>query len=289
MKIDKYKTRFFSLLESEMGNVKPLITESIEENQTSIEDILVDEYDFEKVAQAQKGGDFNIEVQYDKKFGKNKLSFLIIYNQEDAAVSPDSIVMIIFFGEEGKGSAKKITADIVGGTSNFVIIKSDNIKTEGKDIIEKAINFAQEGVEEDAEGTDMKEEVEKMMSSLGFKTNTTSTGFRFDKTINDGKRYSVFANFLEGLVSLIPVVIDDVAKDDPVLYGINLPVVVGVINIKKGMPIKSQPVTLTIEDERLKNDSSKIVSAIRDLQKFAEGYKGKAELEKELTNTERLR
>jgi hypothetical protein len=285
MKIDKYKTRFFSLLESEMGNVKPLINESIDERKNSANSVLVDELGFEKVDEEVKDG--STHIQFDRKIGDNDLSVLVMI-QPDEDTMAEVIAVTIFMKKDG-GSSEKITSKITGGQSNFVTIPANEFKTEGKELIEQAISFAEEGVEEGDEGTQAKEEVEKMMSSLGFKTNTTSTGFRFDKTINDGKRYSVFANFLEGLVSLIPVVIDDVAKDDPVLYGINLPVVVGVINIKKGMPIKSQPVTLTIEDERLKNDSSKIVSAIRDLQKFAEGYKGKAELEKELTNTERLR
>lgn len=291
MNINKYKNRFFSLLESEMGNVKPLIKESIEENQSAIEDILVDEYDFEKVGQAQKGGDFNIEVQYDKKIGKNKLSFLIIFNQEDATISPNSIVVTIFLEEEGKGGSRKITSDVVGGSNNYVIINSDDIKTEGKDIIKRAIDMATKSVtgeKTDEEGTTLNV-FDSMMRSIGL-TPMGSTGdtTKYSKKLNDEKSFLVVIKDDGSKFIIKPVVFDHAAQEDPILYGNEIPVIVGTMNIEK-KDFKGKVLGIDVPYDDVKTDESSIKEKLRKQEQIANDYKGKMSLEKELTSTERLR
>jgi hypothetical protein len=291
MSINKYKNRFFSLLESELGNVKPLITESIEENQNVIEDILVDEYGFEKVGQAQKGGDFNIQAQYDKKFGNNELSFLIMFNQEDATISPNSIVMTIFLEEEGKGGSRKITSDVVGGSNNYVIINSDDIKTEGKDIIKKAIDMVTKSVpgeKTDKEGTTLNV-FDSMMRSIGL-TPMGSTGdtARYSKKLNDEKSFLVLIKDDGSKFIIKPVVFDHAAQKDPILYGNEIPVIVGTMNIEK-QDLKGKVLGIDVPYDDVETDESSIKEELKKQEKIANDYKGKMSLEKELTSTERLR
>jgi|694.fasta_scaffold147886_5 hypothetical protein len=292
MNVNKYKNRFFSLLESELGNVKPLITESIEGNQSAIEDILVDEYGFEKVGQAQKGGDFNIQAQYDKKFGNNELSFVIMFNQEDATISPNSIVMTIFLEEEGKGGSRKITSEVVGGSNTYVIINSDNIKTEGKDIIKKAVDMASKSVPgektNDEEGTSLNL-FDPIMKSLGL-TPMGSTGdtAKYSKKLNDEKSFLVLIKDDGSKFIIKPVVFDHAAQEDPILYGNEIPVIVGTMNIEK-KDLKGKVLGIDVPYDDVKTDESSIKEELRKQEKIANDYKGKMSLEKELTSTERLR
>jgi len=160
--MDKY--RFKQLLESTMGNVKPLITEN--ENKSLINNLLTSDFDFTNDGEDEV--DNFIRYRFSKKLGDKTLQILHITGDENSPFS-NVIAVAAFLDDE------KITSKISPDGGDFVDIPAGEFKTKGKEFIQKAVDYAESNSEGEDESEGEKEDgFEKQMSygDLKFEENT---------------------------------------------------------------------------------------------------------------------
>ena len=83
--IKNYKNRFFSLLESEMGNVKPLITEVSESVKNNVMNMIEKDFGFYKANEEDKEG--TKQITFKKEFGDKVLRPVAL------RVAPSNVVL----------------------------------------------------------------------------------------------------------------------------------------------------------------------------------------------------
>lgn len=295
--INKYRNRFFSLLESEMGNVKPLIVEStFSDDEKDVLETQLGGLGFDKVADEEKNG--MSQLQYDMEVtgietvssgqspkGKNpKLSVLIMSDSSDGSDDQKTIAITIFLNDE------KITSKITGGNSNYVTMPWNDFKTDGYELIKDAIEFAKSDTEEKQKVDYNKSYFDKILSGIGFgKSEETKSGFIFSKKLKDEKAFLFLIRKSNGLVVITPAIMDIEAKKDDNLFGTKIPSIVGTINVEKEMPLTSEPKNIIIPESELDKRDDEIRDLAEKGIEIAEKYKGKFLLQKDWEGEEKMR
>lgn len=282
-KISKYKNRFFSLLESEVGNVKPLITESLDENKNIVNNLLTGDFDFTNDGEENKDG--NIKTQFSKDFGDKKLSILTMLSDENSPLS-NMIAVVAFLDDE------KITSKISPDGGNYVAIPAGEFETKGKDLIQKAVDYAESNSGgEEVGGKPSFESFKSIMSSLGMELlKETEDTIKFVKGVGNNKEFLVQIRDTGDNFRITPVVFDIAASKDPNLFGIELPIMVGTINIEKDQKDNPKLLNLELPKEGTEKRMNEFTELLRKGEEIAHRYKGKDSLFKDWeSNTERLR
>jgi hypothetical protein len=279
--IKNYKNRFFSLLESEMGNVKPLITEVSESVKNNVMNMIEKDFGFYKANEEDKEG--TKQITFKKEFGDKVLGILIGLNPEGEPLS-NVIIVIPFLKKEG-GVFEKITSEVTGTDEKFIGVSGDKFATEGKDIINKIIEYveSESGGEESTESADYTEMIKDLMKKTGFQESKTDDGsMLFVKRIDQGKSFLIKIKEEGSMVKIFPLVFDHEAHKDPVFYGKELPVRVGTINIETDQTDNPKVLSLDIDKGDISGSESKITQTIETGERLAQEYKGKFDAMKSL-------
>ena len=279
--IKNYKDRFFSLLESEMGNVKPLITEASDSAENNITNMFEKDFGFYKANEEDKDG--TKQITFKKEFGDKVLGILIGLNPEGEALS-NLIIVIPFLKKEG-GVFTKITSEVTGTDEKFIGISEDKFTTEGKDLINKIIDYveSESGDEGDSESADYTEIIKDLIEKNGFSQVKTDDGsMLFVKKINQGKSFLIKIKEEGSMVKIFPLVFDHEAHKNPIFYGKELPVRVGTINIERNQRDNPEVLSLDIDKEDISGSESKITQAIEKGERLAKEYMSKFDAMKKL-------
>lgn len=287
--INNYKNRFFNLLESEMGNVKPLITESVDEVKSLVNRVLVDKLDMEKVTESENEG--NISTQYEKEIGDTKISVLVMMDNTDGPLK-DMIGMKIFKSTNG-GSDENITSELTGGDSSYVTILKNEFEKDATPLISKALGVDNIGGGEDDNQIGAKIDLDyfkDLLDNFGFSKSTEIQPgvYQFSKKLRDEKAFVVYIFDKGEFYSFIPVVFDIEAKKDPSLFGVEIPPVVGTLNIERGLPFTSEPESMNIKSDKLDLSKSDIMTLIKKGFEAAEKYRGKHILQRGWEDSDKL-
>lgn len=282
--IKNYKNRFFSLLESEMGNVKPLISEQVSDSERDIiVKKVVETFGFDKTNEEDVDGIKKITLK--KKIGGNKeLGILLGFNNPNTPMS-NVIVLIPFLKKEG-GVFQKATKEIFGGNEEFLSIPSKDFNNSGMAKIAKMLELIDEygyGDEDSAESADYTEMIKDLMKKTGFQESKTDDGsMLFVKGIDQGKSFLIKIKEEGSMVKIFPLVFDHEAHKDPVFYGKELPVRVGTINIETDQTDNPKVLSLDIDKGDISGSESKITQTIETGERLAQEYKGKFDAMKSL-------
>lgn len=286
--INKYRNRFFSLLESEMGNVKPLIVEQVSDSERDIiVKKVVDTFGFDKTN--EEDGDGIKKITLKKKLGGDKeLGILLGFNDPNSAMS-NVIVMIPFLKKEG-GMFKKATKEIFGGNEEFLSIPSKDFNNSGMAKIAQMLELIDEhgyGDEDSSESADYSEMIKDLMGKNGLTEIKTDDGsMLFVKSIDMGKSFLVKITEQGSMVKILPFVFDHEAHKNPIFYGKELPIRVGTINIEKDQKENPKVLSLDIDKEDISGSESKINQAIETGGRLAKEYMSKFDAMKKLEDDE---
>ena len=283
-KIKKYKNRFFSLLESEMGNVKPLIIESIDESKNIINNLLINDFDFTEDGEEEKDG--IIKNQFVKEFGDKKLSILTMLSNDDSPLS-NMIAVVVFLDDE------KITSKLTNGKS-YESIPFNEFATKGKDLIQKAVDYAQSETGSEEVGGEGKTSFKvfiDLMTSLGMElVGESEDTIKFSKKVGDNKEFLVQIKDIGDNFKITPVVFDIAAFKDPEFFGVKLPVMVGTINIEKNQKDNPTKLSLELPKDGFEKRMNEFKELLNKGEEITREYKGKDIVLKDWeSNTERLR
>lgn len=282
--IKNYKDRFFSLLESEMGNVKPLIVEQVSDDEREIiVKKVVDTFGFDKTN--EEDGDGIKKITLKKKIGGDKeLGLLLGFNDPNSAMS-NVIVLIPFLKKEG-GMFQKATKEIFGGNEEFISIPSKDFNNSGMAKIAQMLELIDEhgyGDEFGEESADYTEMIKDLMEKNGFSQVKTDDGsMLFVKKINQGKSFLIKIKEEGSMVKILPLVFDHEAHKNPIFYGKELPVRVGTINIERNQRDNPEVLSLDIDKEDISGSESKITQAIEKGERLAKEYMSKFDAMKKL-------
>jgi len=265
--------KFKKLVRSNLGNVKTIISESISENKTKIDRLLVDELDF-VFKKEQKKGNFTY-LQYDRTIQGDKFSVVLILNPDGDSYE-NLIILTIFLTKEGRES-EKITSKVSGEPNGFVAIESEKFSEEAKNLIKKALLMTSSHEEIKTELPIVSfDSFKSMLEPLGF-DNMSDKGnhYTFMKNLQDYKSFKLFIIVKGERVIFCPIVIDEEAKKDSSLFGGTIPINIGTINIEKDSSLKSDPMTLIIPTSEIESKKEFIIEFVRRSIDVANRYEGK--------------
>lgn len=288
--IKNYKDRFFSLLESEMGNVKPLI----KEDTTTSAFQGISQYDIDATSEVlkrdfglkktnQEIGNDIIKTRYEKKMrGGKVLAIEITY--DETSRKRTKVLLTPFLMNKG-GSFQNITDEVLTkfGGKNEV---SDPINLEIPVTIIKIIERIDEygvGDDFDSESSEYSEKIKGLMEKNGLSQVKTDDGsMLFVKKINQGKSFLIKIKEEGSMVKIFPLVFDHEAHKNPIFYGKELPVRVGTINIERNQKDNPKVLSLDIDKEDISGSESKIAQAIEKGERLAKEYMSKFDAMKKL-------